>query len=117
MSLDTARRSACATEVLDSCIRAETVTDDLLDRALAVDEGRAFLSIVVERLGDLFEPRLCDVYEELFPRVIRRVFPELMPRVRRLQGSPAPPNSVERIYVLSRVTLGADVAVTSVLID
>jgi len=117
MSLDTARRSACATEVLDSCIRGETVTDDLLDRALAVDEGRAFLSIVVERLGDLFEPRLCDVYEELFPRVIRRVFPELMPRVRRLQGSPAPPDSVERIYVLSRVTLGADVAVTSVLID
>ena len=35
------------------------------------------LSIVVERLGDLFEPRLCDVYEELFTQVIQRVCPEL----------------------------------------
>ena len=84
MSLDTARTSVCAT-VLAHCLRGETVTDDLLDRALAIDEGRAFLSIVVERLGDLFEPRLCGVYEELFPRVIRRVLPELIPRVRRVQ--------------------------------
>jgi hypothetical protein len=98
-------------------LSGETVTDDLLDRALAVDEGRAFLSIVVERLGDLFEPRLCDVYEELFIRVIRKVFPELMPRVRRLQIAATPPNSAERVYVVSRVTLGADVAVTSVLLD
>jgi len=109
-------------EVLDHCLRGEAVTDDLLDRALAIDEGRAFLSIVVERLGDLFEPRLCDVYNELFLRVIQRVFPELMPRVRRVsilqnQGSPKPPDSVDRVYVLSRVTLGADVAVTSVLLD
>jgi hypothetical protein len=98
-------------------LRGEAVTDDLLDRALAVEEGRAFLSIVVERLGDLFEPRLCEVYAELFPRVIRRVAPELMPRVRRLRESPTPPERVDRVYVLSRVTLGADVAVTSVLLD
>ena len=116
-----AHRSACAT-LLARCLRRETVSDELLDRALAVDEGRAFLSIVVERLGDLFEPRLCGIYEELFPRVIRRVFPELMPRVRKFprsreQRSPAPPASVDRVYVLSRVTLGADVAVTSVLLD
>jgi hypothetical protein len=103
-------------------LRGEAVTDDLLDRVLAIDEGRAFLSIVVERLGDLFEPRLCEVYEELFPQVIQRVFPELTPRVRRIsrsqeQGSPEPPASAGRVYVLSRVTLGADVAVTSVLLD
>jgi len=109
-------RSIC-NEVLALCLRGEAVSDDLLDRALAIDEGRAFLSIVVERLGDLFEPRLCGVYEELFPRVIRRVFPELMPRVRRFHGSPKPPDSVDRVYVLSRVTLGADVAVTSVFLD
>ncbi len=104
-------------QLLDRCLRGEAVTDDLLDRALAVDEGRAFLSIVVERLGDLFEPRLCQVYAELFPRVIRRVAPELMPRLRRFRESPAPPERVDRVYVLSRVTLGADVAVTSVLLD
>ena len=56
---------------------------NLLDRALAVDEGRALLSIVVERLGDLFEPRLCEIYEELFTQVIGRVCPELRPRIRR----------------------------------
>jgi hypothetical protein len=114
-------------EVLERCLRGESLTDlpgsdDLLDHAVAVDEGRAFLSIVVERLGDLFEPRLCDVYAELFTQVIRRVAPELMPRVRRIsrsqeQGSPEPPASIDRVYVLSRVTLGADVAVTSVLLD
>ena len=116
MSLDTARMSACAT-LLDRCLSGAAIPDDLLDRALAVDEGRAFLSVVVERLGDLFEPRLCDVYEELFPRVIDRVFPELTPRVRHLRASPAAPDEVDRVYVLSRVTLGADVAVTSVLLD
>ncbi len=109
-------------EVLAHCLRGESVSGDLLERALAIDEGRAFLSIVVERLGDLFEPRLCDVYADLFPRAIERVLPELMPRVRRIsisqeQGSPKPPESVDRVYVLSRVTLGADVAVTSVLLD
>jgi len=108
--------------VLAHCLRGESVSGDLLERALAIDEGRAFLSIVVERLGDLFEPRLCEVYADLFPSVIKRVSPELMPRVRRFsrsqeQGSPAPPDSVDRVYVLSRVTLGADVAVTSVLLD
>jgi hypothetical protein len=108
--------------LLDRCLRGETIADELLDRALAIDEGRAFLSIVVERLGDLFEPWLCDVYEELFPRVIERVYPELTPRVRSISrsqkpGSPPPPDSAERVYVLSRVTLGADVAVTSVLLD
>jgi hypothetical protein len=90
----------------------------LLDRAIAVDEGRALLSIVVERLADLFEPRLCEVYARLFTQVIARVAPELGPRV-RLRGTAAqhPPSSTDRVYVLSRVTLGADIAVTSVMLD
>jgi len=85
--------------------------------AIAVDEGRAFLSVVVERLGDLFEPRLCDTYERLFRDVILRVAPELAPRLREDGPAPEAPKTCERVYVLSRVTLGADVAVTSVLID
>jgi hypothetical protein len=108
---------AICDDVLELCLRGETVSDELLDRAVAIDEGRAFLSTVVEQLGDLFEPRLCDVYEELFPRVIRLVLPELMPRVRRLQGAREPPEVADRVFVLSRVTLGADVAVTSVLLN
>jgi ADP-heptose:LPS heptosyltransferase len=66
-------------------------------------------------LGDLFEPRLCDTYERLFTQVIERVCPELRPRIRREKKPCAPPQSADRVYVLSRVTLGADVAVTSVL--
>ena len=55
-------------ELVDACLRdgdspdAHTRhggwPDALLDRAIAEDEGRALLSVVVERLGDLFEPRL-----------------------------------------------------------
>ena len=104
-------------ELLEYCLRGEPWPDDLLDRALAVDEGRALLSIVVERLADLFDPRLCDTYERLFTQVIERVCPELGPRIRRGNKPCAPPESTERVYVLSRVTLGADVAITSVLLD
>jgi len=104
-------------ELLGYGLRGESWPDELLDRALAVDEGRALLSIVVERLADLFEPRLCDTYERLFTSVIERVCPELRPRIRRGNKPCAPPQSADRVYVLSRVTLGADVAVTSVLMD
>jgi len=75
------------------------------------------MSIVVERLGDLFEPRLCDVYAKLFSEVIARACPELIPRTRRAASISHPWPEAERVYVLSRITLGADVAVTSVLLD
>jgi ADP-heptose:LPS heptosyltransferase len=45
------------------------------------------------------------------------VAPQLVPRLRDRASMPEPPRTCERVYVLSRVTLGADVAVTSVLID
>jgi len=102
-------------ELLDYCLRGDPWPSDLLDRALAIDEGRAFLSIVVERLGDLFEPRLVDVYKRLFRQVIERVAPEIVPRLRSSQFS-EPPKSAAKVYVLSRVTLGADIAVTSVML-
>ncbi|MEQ1948472.1 MAG: hypothetical protein ABL995_14870 [Bryobacteraceae bacterium] len=103
--------------LLDLCLRGVQWPNELLDRALAVDEGRAFLSIVVERLGDLFDPQLCAVYERLFPEAIRRMAPDLAPRVRPSPPAGTPPQNADRVYILSRVTLGADVAVTSVLID
>jgi hypothetical protein len=104
-------------ELLGYCLRGEEWPSDLLDRAIAEDDGRALLSVVVERLGDLFEPRLCGTYAALFTQVIARVCPELARRIRHPVESPAPPAAVKRAYVLSRVTLGADVAVTSVLLD
>jgi len=104
-------------ELLEHCLRGETWTDDLLSRALAVEEGRAFLSIVIERLGDLFEPRLCETYTSLFAAAVAKVCPELTMRLRRAPPANRAPDKVNRVYVLSRITLGADVAVTSVLLD
>ena len=104
-------------QLLEYCLREEPWTSDLLDRAIAEDEGRALLSIVVERLGDLFEPALCDTYERLFRQVIERTCPELIPRLRVFRPATGAPATVSRVYVLSRITLGADVAVTSVLLD
>ncbi len=107
--------STCS-ELLDLCLRGESWSPDLLDRAIAEEEGRALFSIVVERLGDLFEPRLCEVYNRLFSEVIEKVCPELVPRLPRAKPAILPATA-ERVYVLSRITLGADVAVTSVLLD
>ena len=103
-------------EVLTRCLKAQPVSDALLDEALAIDEGRAFLSGVVEPLGDLFKPRLSLAYSLLFMKVVKRVAPELRDRLRRPPAT-AFPATAERVYVLSRITLGADVAVTSVLMD
>jgi hypothetical protein len=103
--------------LLGYCLRDEPWTSDLLDRAIAEDEGRALLSIVVERLGDLFEPALSRAYERLFTQVIERACPELIHRLHNKVERHAAPLTADRVYVLSRITLGADVAVTSVILD
>ena len=94
-----------------------------LPPALLEDEcAPALFSILVEGLADRFEPALCDAYVRLFSSAIAQTTGNIdaaalearYQRVRR-----ARPVSVEpqRVFVLSRVTLGADVAVTSVLLD
>jgi ADP-heptose:LPS heptosyltransferase len=123
-----------AQEVLDACLKDGTwparALDALIERAL--DEGepftaraatRALFSIIIERLGDLFEPELCEVYARLFSHVIARALPDYdskdlflryrrVRQIRRFVGG-----EIRRVFVLSRVTLGADVAVTSVVLD
>ena len=104
-------------QLLELCLRGEDWPLELLDRAIAVDEGKALLSVVVERLGDLFEPRLAETYNRLFTQVLTRVARGLKQRIRQGSATAVAPLSAQRVYVLSRVTLGADVAVTSVLLD
>ena len=93
--------SELAREILDACLKEGTwparVLDDLIERALDEDDEftataatRALFGIVIERLGDLFEPALCDVYAKLFSHVIARALPEysandLMIRYRRIR--------------------------------
>jgi len=122
-----------AQEILDDCLRDGTwpvrTLDRLIERALDEEDERlasaatrALFGIVIERLGDLFEPRLCDVYAQLFSHVISRAIPgyradELLLRYQRIrQVRRFPGGEVQRVFVLSRVTLGADVAVTSIVL-
>ena len=118
-----------AAEILECCLAARpwprAVLQQLLARATGTEPaeaGRALFTKVVERLGDLFERRLCDAYAHLFSEVIAYVRPELTARslIQRYQwirAQRSAPESAQNIFVLSRVTLGADVAVTSVILD
>jgi ADP-heptose:LPS heptosyltransferase len=119
-----------AEQLLACCFAGGRWPDELLDELMAPECSDALFRIVVERLADLFEPRLCDTYAQLFSQVIERAIPELKARelldryqrirkVRAFAGaeSSKTPAQVRTVFVLSRVTLGADVAVTSVLLD
>ncbi len=111
------------------------IAQDVLDRSVAgnpplelppalLDEpcGQALFGILVEGLADRFEPSLVDVYVSLFSQAVAHASEGVDPaalvtryqrvrQVRPIAGNP------QHIFVLSRVTLGADVAVTSVLLD
>jgi len=78
---------------------------------------------VAEGLADRFEPALCDTYARLFSEAIAAVEPgfdaaALLARYRRVrQPRVFGCGAVRNVFVLSRVTLGADVAITSVILD
>ena len=110
--------------LLAHCLEGRPWPEHLLTDLLGCGGDRELFSIVVERLGDLFEPRLCNVYAELFSDVIARKtglhaghLVSRYERVRQPRRLDRDPESVQNIFVLSRVTLGADVAVTSVILD
>jgi len=82
----------------------------------------ALFSILVEGMADRFDPALCDAYVRLFSSAIAQTAGDFddaalearYQRVRRVRAVTMAPQCV---FALSRVTLGADVAVTSVLLD
>ena len=102
-----------ARQVLEQCIAGappERLPQALLEEPCA----KALFGILVEGLSDRFEPALSDCYARLFSQAIPGAdlaHYECVRVTRRVKGEPS------RVIVLSRVTLGADVAVTSVLID
>jgi len=111
----------------------------LPDAALAEPGWRGLFSFLVERLSDSFDPRYCALYDRLFVQVVTfaRQLPaggaldgalhrfglhgpdELLQRKRRLQyPAPLPAGArqaVRKVLIPSRVTIGADVAVTSAI--
>jgi len=110
-----------AEQVLARCLAGDpppALPPALLEEACAP----ALFSILVEGLADRFEPALCDAYVHLFSNAIAQTASDFDPaalearysRVRRVRAVSVEPR---RVFVLSRVTLGADVTVTSVLLD
>ncbi len=124
--------SELAGQLLRACLAGEpwpeALLDGLVSAALDVGSGRAaeaaraLFTGLVEPLADRFEPRLCDAYAALFSRVIARALPEfrsedLLARYERVRSVRPVEFEPARVFVLSRVTLGADIAVTSVILD
>ena len=106
--------------MLAQCLAGSPPQD--LPRALLEEPcGQALFGIWVEGLADRFDTALCDAYARLFAQAAAHIDPALgaealvtrYQRVRRVRGAAGNPR---RVFVLSRVTLGADVAVTSVLL-
>ena len=116
-----ALQSSCnerAARLLHYCLRGAAWPPELL-RALADDEcSGALFRVVAEGLADRFEPALCDTSAALFAEAIApgesAALVERYGRVRVPRPVAGEPRTV---FVLSRVTLGADVAVTSVILD
>lgn len=110
-----------AQELLARAIAGESPAE--LPRALLEDPcEQALFSILAEGLADRFEAALCDVYARLFSQAIAAVVDgadagALVARYRRVRRVRPVTTEPSRVFVLSRVTLGADVAVTSVLLD
>ncbi len=114
----------------------EMASDD--DPEIAGRASRALFAGVIERLNDSFAAEASQIYPQLFARVIdiHRRMPEgalfdaalagfglsteedLVRRHERLlRPAGGEISSAKRVVLLSRVTIGADVAITSVLLD
>ncbi|MBV8906517.1 MAG: hypothetical protein JOZ22_22995, partial [Acidobacteriia bacterium] len=82
---------------------------------------QALFGIVVEGLADRFDPALSRMYVRLFAEALASIDREwdalaLLTRYERVRRPRPVSVKPQRVFVLSRVTLGADVAITSVLL-
>ena len=100
----------------------EALVEAVIAEALASDEGSvALFRDLVEPLADNFEFRLVNAYTHIFARVIEAALPDLdsaelierFMRIRKPRKFVGNPESVEHVFVLSRITIGADIAITS----
>jgi ADP-heptose:LPS heptosyltransferase len=75
-------------------------------RSLGEEQSGEFFRVIVESLADSFDPAQAAAYDDLMSAWI--------PPVPRLQ--PVIADRVETVYILSRVTLGADIKITSMIL-
>jgi ADP-heptose:LPS heptosyltransferase len=114
----------------------------LEDEQLSKPGLTGLFPLLVERLNDSFNPELCSLYDQVFVQVI--TFCRSLPagraldsqlrqfglshesallvrkaRLKKSQGIFAPSlrQEVKKVFVLSRVTLGAEIAITSIILS
>lgn len=111
---------AIAEQLLQRCISGDVPKE--MPRALAEEPcARSLFGVFVEGLADRFEPALCTAYARLFSQAVayavEGVDPgDLVAHYERVRWTRPIGGKPHRVFVLSRVTLGADVAVTSVVL-
>lgn len=113
-----------ARRLLEQCLEGGEWDRALLEPLLEEAGSALLIRVVAEGLADRFEPRLCDAYAEVFSEALGRrlgleagELRQRYERVRRARPYEGEAATVRDVFVLSRVTLGADIAVTSVLMD
>jgi hypothetical protein len=102
--------SISCSEALAAIRRGERLPAELI-RSLGEEQPSEFFRVIVESLADSFDPAQAAAYEELM-RAWLQTEPPPTPRIQ-----PKIPEFVETVYVLSRVTLGADIKITSIILD
>jgi len=120
--LENTSASQLASIILADQPEPEGLVDIVIAEALATEAGSsALFRDLVEPLADNFEFRLVNAYAHIFARVIEAALPELeapellerFMRIRKPRKFVGNPESVENVFVLSRITIGADIAITS----
>ena len=146
-ALTPAGAARLAEEAAQACLASSSELDDaallLSELAMLGDAELARAGVdgifrrVIETMADAFDPRLSDLYVQFFAKVLgycRRLppaawlderlqrfglerEPHLVHRAVTLRRPRRVAGAVKKVVVLSRVTLGADVAITSVILQ
>ena len=111
-----------AAELLRQCIEGTPWDRDLALELSQPECADALFRILFEGLADRFERKLCDDYVAIFSSILQHTLPDfratdLIARYQRIREPKVCRLHPKRVAVLSRVTLGADIAITSVLLD
>ncbi|MGH9661365.1 MAG: glycosyltransferase family 9 protein [Bryobacteraceae bacterium] len=114
-----------AEELLAGCLEGRAWRRAALERLVGAECSAEFFRVVVEGLADRFDPLLCQTYASVFAEALAIASPGLdaweiaarYERIRKPRPYRAGAEPPETVFVLSRVTLGADVAITSVILD
>jgi ADP-heptose:LPS heptosyltransferase len=111
-----------AAELLSQSLAGQPPDLSLAGALLRNDCSDALFGILVEGLADRFEPRLSETYAAIFSHILECLdvgfrAEDLCARYLRVREPKPCRIEPSKVVVLSRVTLGADIAITSVLLD